>query len=139
MHHPPILSGIDWMDPVDDENWIRGFAEIIEGHKQILAINCGHLHRQLFTNFKGIPLLVSGSIAPALTLDFEKVDPEKPDGRNLVSEEPPMVTLHRWKDGVFTSYCQPIGEWQTLANYDTKLQPMMRVIFFKEKFQLGSW
>ncbi len=33
MHHPPIVSGIDWMDPARDEQWIANFAEAVSGHE----------------------------------------------------------------------------------------------------------
>src|SRR3546814_1001508 len=39
MHHPPIVSGIDWMDPRADEDWIVNFGNAIAGHSQIMAIH----------------------------------------------------------------------------------------------------
>ena len=49
MHHPPVVSGIEWMDPAPDEPWIQRFGAAVEGRGQILAIHCGHLHRPLAT------------------------------------------------------------------------------------------
>src|SRR5687767_14032083 len=38
MHHSPVVSGIEWMDPTPDEAWIQRFGAVVEGRSQILAI-----------------------------------------------------------------------------------------------------
>ena len=125
MHHPPVVSGIDWMDPVPDEAWIVTFAETVAGHGQILAIHCGHLHRTLHTGFRGIPLGVTPSVAPAVALDLHAVDPEQPDGRALIAAEPPHYALHCWHKGTLVTHYQPVGDWPLLASFGPPLQPMM--------------
>ena len=45
MHHPPLPTGIAWMDTQADEPWVARFAEAIAGHDQIVGILCGHVHR----------------------------------------------------------------------------------------------
>ena len=129
MHHPPIVSGIDWMDPSPDESWITSFADVIAGQDQIIAIHCGHLHRPLQTSFHGVPLGIAGSIAPAVMLDMREIDPEAPDGRTLIVDEPPAIALHRWDDGGLLSYQLPIGDWPVLALYGPELQPLIRGMF----------
>ena len=39
MHHPPVVSGIDWMDPAPDEGWVRRFGAAVEGRANVLAIH----------------------------------------------------------------------------------------------------
>lgn len=129
MHHPPIVSGIDWMDPRSDEDWIVNFGGAIAGHSQIRAIHCGHLHRPLHTSFQGIALGVTPSVAPAVSLDLRPVDAEVPDGRALITTEPPGYALHRWHDGTLVTHYETVGDWQTLARYGPGLQPMMRDMF----------
>lgn len=129
MHHPPIVSGIDWMDPRAGEDWIVNFGGAIAGHGQIRAIHCGHLHRPLHTSFRGIPLGVTPSVAPAVALDLRRVDAAVPDGRALITTEPPGYALHRWHDGELVTHYESVGDWQTLARYGPQLQPMMRDMF----------
>ncbi|TNE52635.1 MAG: phosphodiesterase [Sphingomonadales bacterium] len=129
MHHPPVVSGIDWMDPAADEDWIANFALAIEGHYQIRAIHCGHLHRPLHTGFRGIPMAVTGSIAPTVTLDLRRIDPETPDQRAMIAAEPPIMALHRWENGELLTHYQPVGDWPVLASYGPELQPMVREMF----------
>lgn len=129
MHHPPLVSGIDWMDPRSDEDWIVNFGGAIAGHSQIMAIHCGHLHRPLQASFQGIPLGVTPSVAPAVALDLRAVDAALPDGRALITTEPAGYALHRWHDGSLVTHYETVGDWQTLAHYGPGLQPMMRDMF----------
>ncbi|MFZ9395511.1 MAG: metallophosphoesterase [Erythrobacter sp.] len=129
MHHPPVVSGIDWMDPAPDEDWIARFAAAIEGHPQIRAIHCGHLHRTFHSSFRGVPLGITPSVAPAVALDLRPVDPERPDGRALIAAEPPHYALHRWHNGALVTHYQPVGDWDQLAAFGPPLQPMMRDMF----------
>lgn len=129
MHHPPVVAGIDWMDPAPHEDWIARFGDTVAGHDQILAIHCGHLHRPIHTMFRGIPLSVTGSVAPLVAMDLREVDPEAPDGRNLVTEEPPSYAVHRWDGANLVSHYEDVGGWITLAQYTDNLQPMIREMF----------
>ncbi|NBS23472.1 MAG: phosphodiesterase [Altererythrobacter sp.] len=129
MHHPPIVSGIDWMDPSPDESWIANFAQAIDGNDQILAIHSGHLHRSLQTSFRGVPLGVTGSIAPAVTLDLRQIDGATPDGRALIADEPPIIAFHRWNGITLVSHQLPVGDWPVLAHYGPELQPQIRGIY----------
>lgn len=129
MHHPPVVSGIDWMDPSPDEAWIARFAGVIAGHGQILAIHCGHLHRPLHASFRGIPLGVTPSVAPLVALDVRTIDPEVPDNRVLITTEPPGYALHRWENGTLVTHYETVGEWDALARYGPQLQPMVREMF----------
>lgn len=128
MHHPPVVSGIDWMDPSSDEEWIARFARAIDGHRQVRAIHCGHLHRPVHTSFCGIPLGVTPSVAPLVSLDLRKVDPEVPDGRVLITTEPPAYALHRWENGALVTHYETVGGWQALAHFGPPLQPMIRAM-----------
>lgn len=129
MHHPPVVSGVDWMDPAPDEEWIARFANAIDGHRQILAIHCGHLHRPITTTVRGIPLSVTGSVAPLVAMDLRPVDIEHPDGRDLITTEPPSYAIHRWDGRNLVSHYEEVGGWHALAHYTDKLQPMIHDMF----------
>jgi Icc protein len=124
MHHPPIVSGIDWMDGTGNEAWIARFAEAIRGHSQIVRIVTGHLHRTVHTAFEGVPLTVCPSTAPAVTLDFAPYPPDHPDGRAMVTAEPAAYALHRWDGTGLTSYFEAVLDepWETLAGFDEAMQ-----------------
>ena len=128
-HHPPVVSGIDWMDPAPDEPWIQRFGAAVEGRRQILAIHCGHLHRPLATTFRGIPLHVTPSVAPLVALDLRPVDEDWPDGRDLITTEPPTYALHRWDGTNLATHYERVSDWRVMARYTEALQPMMREMF----------
>lgn len=129
MHHPPVVAGIGWMDPGADEAWMQRFGQAVEGHRQILAIHCGHLHRPIHAMFKGIPVSVTASVAPLVAMDLRIVDPDAPDGRDLITTEPPTYALHRWEDAALVTHYEAVNDWDVLATYSENLQPMIREMF----------
>ncbi|MBB3776724.1 3',5'-cyclic AMP phosphodiesterase CpdA [Erythromicrobium ramosum] len=129
MHHPPVVAGIDWMDPAPDEPWIIRLREVLEGQHQVQAIHCGHLHRQITTQVAGIPLGVTPSVAPLVAMDLNPIDKDVPDNRELITTEPPTYALHRW-DGVrLVSHYERVGDWEVLARFHAGLQPMIEGMF----------
>ncbi|WP_258319832.1 phosphodiesterase [Qipengyuania flava] len=127
MHHPPIVSGIDWMDPAADEQWITHFAEAVEGHENaIRGIHCGHLHRRVSACFRGIPLGITPSVAPLVALDLRPVDENRADNRALITTEPPSYALHYWNGQDLITHYESCGDWDVLAYYGEHLKPMIR-------------
>lgn len=129
MHHPPIVSGIAWMDPAPDEPWMARLAAVLEGQRQVLALHCGHLHRQINARFAGIPLGVTPSVAPQVALDLAPIDPALPDGRALITAEPPAYALHRWDGQSLVTHYEAVGDWPVLARFDAGLQGMIEGMF----------
>lgn len=129
MHHPPLATGIDWMDPPADEPWITRLHGVLMGQDQVQAIHCGHLHRPIAAQFAGIPLGVTPSVAPLVALDLSPIDPDAPDDRELIITEPPGYALHRWDGVQVISHYETVGDWQVLARYHAGLQPMIRGMF----------
>lgn len=131
MHHPPIVSGLHWLDGGADELWIGRFRDAIAGHDQIVAIVSGHLHRTIHTRFAGVPLTVVPSTAAVVALDLNAADPEAPDGRPTITAEPPGYALHRWDGAQLITHFESVpleGEWPVLARYDAAFQPVVRQI-----------
>ena len=129
MHHPPIISGLDWLDGGEQAPWTERLRTALAGRPQVRAIIAGHLHRTVHTSFAGVPLSVCQSSAPAVSLDLRAIDPEQPDGRAMVQAEPPAYALHRWSGGQFTSHFEavPLGQpWEVYARYDTAMHKTVR-------------
>jgi len=129
MHHPPVVSGIGWMDPGPAEDWMVRFGNAIKGHSQIRAVHCGHLHRPIMTTLHGIPISVTPSVAPLVAMDLRPIDPDAPDGRDLITTEAPTYAIHRWSDGNLLTHYEEVGDWKVLAKYDVNLQGMIREMF----------
>ena len=127
MHHPPIVSGIDWMDPAPTEQWIVNFGDAIDGFQDaILAIHCGHLHRRVHARFKGIPLGITPSVAPLVALDLRPIDEDWADNRALITTEPASYALHFWNGEDLVTHYESCGEWDVLAHFGEHLKPMVR-------------
>jgi 3',5'-cyclic AMP phosphodiesterase CpdA len=128
MHHPPVVSGIEWMDPAPNEPWLLRLSAALRGREQVLAIHCGHLHRPLATSFEGIPLSVTPSVAPLVAMDLRAIDRSEPDQRDLITTEPPTYAMHRWDGASLVTHYERISGWQVLARYTDQLQPMIAEI-----------
>lgn len=126
MHHPPAALGIDWLDPDEDEPWIGRFAAATAGHDQICGVTSGHLHRTIMSGWNGLPLMVCGSSAPAVALDLRQVDPDTPDNRVMITDEPPCYALHRWDGTRLASHFETVGGHQVIARYDAAMQPAVQ-------------
>lgn len=128
MHHPPFESGIGWLDSGAEEPWIRRFTEAVAGHRQLVAILSGHLHRPISTVWNGIALTVTGSTAPLAALDLSPIDITKPDGRAMITDEPPVLALHRWDGRRLISHLESVQSAPILARYDEKFLPVVQLI-----------
>jgi 3',5'-cyclic AMP phosphodiesterase CpdA len=126
MHHPPVAAGIEWMDPHPGEQWILNLTAALDGMDQVQAIHCGHFHRQINTSFCGIPLSVTPSVAPLVSLDLRPISSEVPDSRALITTEPPGYALHYWNGTQLVSHYEKVCDWDVLAFYGPHLQPMIR-------------
>lgn len=133
MHHPPVVAGIEWMDPSPTEDWFKRFHDTVRDHRQVISIQAGHLHRPLHAVVEGIPLSVTPAVAPAVALDLRPLDTDVADARPIVAAEPPFYSLHLWRAGSLVSHFQPVGHWQTLARFEDHLKPMMKGLFAERR------
>ncbi|OYW22903.1 MULTISPECIES: phosphodiesterase [unclassified Sphingomonas] len=126
MHHPPIDAGIAWMSGGTDEPWVQRFAGAIDGHRQIIAIWCGHLHRSVASLWRGISVTICPATAAQLALDLRPIDPELPDDRPMITADPPAYALHRWANNLLITHFDTAEPHGTLAKFDSGLQPLVR-------------
>jgi 3',5'-cyclic AMP phosphodiesterase CpdA len=104
LHHPPVPSGIYWMDAREAQGWQKRLADVVKGRKNVRTMMCGHLHRAFHSSFANQIVACSPATSIQLTLNLTEVDLHVPDGREILVEEPPGFSLHVWDKGVFTSH-----------------------------------
>lgn len=117
LHHPPIASGICWMDPDPDSEWITRLRHSLDGQKQVLTAISGHIHRAYFGMFAGHTLSVGPATSIQLTLDLTEVDMRVPDGREILVDEPPGYTLLMWHNGELATHFCPVGNFPSAVKY----------------------
>jgi len=103
LHHPPIVTGIAYMDAYRCQN-AEGLAAIIERHPQVVGLLCGHVHRSIQTAWCGRPLAIAPSPAHAFALELAG------RGDLTAALEPPACLLHRWHDpGGLVTHLSHVG------------------------------
>lgn len=118
LHHPPILSGIQWMDPPPDADWIKRFADTIAGRDRVCAVICGHVHRPFHGVLAGHVISASPATSIQLTLNLTPVDMRVPDGREILVDEPPGYTLLMWDNGQLITHVCVAGDFDPAVTYD---------------------
>jgi 3',5'-cyclic AMP phosphodiesterase CpdA len=118
LHHPPIISGIQWMDPLPDAEWIKRLAKTIEGRTQIRNLICGHVHRAFHGILAGQLVSASPATSIQLTLNLTPVDLRVPDGREILVEEPPGYSLFLWDKARFITHVCVAGDFAPAVTYD---------------------
>lgn len=108
LHHPPFVTGIAHMDRDNLRNAAE-LAAIVQRHKRIKLIACGHLHRATFTSFAEVPTTICPAPNHAVDLDLE--DARAPSFK----VEPPAFHLHAWFEGdafgTVVTHTVPIGQF----------------------------
>jgi Icc protein len=117
LHHPPISSGVQWMDPAPDEPWIIRLTKTLRSQPQVRAVICGHLHRPFHASFAGAIVSVSPATSIQLTLDLTPIDMRTPDGREILTEEPVAFSLLMWDRGVLTIHTCQAGPFAPAVHY----------------------
>ncbi len=112
MHHPPILSGVRWMDPDPNAPWIGQLAEVLLGREQVRAVVCGHLHRAFHGMLAGHLIATAPASSIQVTLDLTEVDMNRPDGREILVAEPPGYVLVVADGGRVTTHTCVAGDFE---------------------------
>jgi 3',5'-cyclic AMP phosphodiesterase CpdA len=117
MHHPPLDSGIWWMDAMGLAG-VRGLRAVLDRHRQVRLIVCGHVHRPFHSMLGAVPVAAAPSVAMQVHLDLV------PESRPHAALEPAAALLHVWNGDAFvthTRYVMPdakpidlsarLGDW----------------------------
>jgi Icc protein len=118
LHHPPIPSGIRWMDPDPQSPWLLRLAEVLTGRNQVRVLMCGHIHRAFQGLFAGHMVAAAPATSIQLTLDLTEVDMEVPDGREILVEEPPAFVLLMSNGPDLTTHVCLAGEYTPAVTYN---------------------
>jgi Icc protein len=87
-HHPPFDSGIAFMD----EMGLRDSAQLelaLKGHRQVVGVLCGHLHRSITSRFADTMAITAPSTGAQLALRLN-------GERFRYSSEAPAFAVHIW-------------------------------------------
>lgn len=68
MHHPLIETGIEHMDVQICGNG-EALGDLLEKHKQVFQIFCGHVHRPIHTQWRGVTVTIAPSASHYVALD----------------------------------------------------------------------
>ena len=128
LHHPPIESGLSWMTENPEAEWVKRLQRIVEGQRNIVALVAGHLHRPVVSQWAGSTLAVCPSTAPQVALDFQPLDPDRPDDRPMIIAAPPCFAIHHWNGRRLATHFAAAGPPDVLARYGPKLQPLIRLL-----------
>ncbi|MBV9331163.1 MAG: phosphodiesterase [Alphaproteobacteria bacterium] len=112
LHHPPVPSGIGWMDPEPGASWLAQLESALAGQHQVLSLICGHVHRAFSGTFAGRRVTVSTATAPQLALDLSPMDIDVPDGRAIAVDEPPGYALHVWDGKNLVTHSCVVGDFK---------------------------
>ncbi len=118
LHHPPIPSGIQWMDPDPRSPWIVRLERVLTGRSQVKVLMCGHIHRGFNGLFAGHMVVATPATSIQLTLDLTEVDMHVPDGREILVEEPPGFALLMSQDGHLTTHTCLAGDYTPAVTYN---------------------
>lgn len=117
LHHPPIISGIQWMDPDPGEPWITRLADTVRNRPQVRGIICGHVHRAFSGQFAGQMVAAAPATSIQLTLNLTPIDMEKADGREILVDEPPGYVLVMASGDQVSAHVCVAGDYPSAVNY----------------------
>jgi 3',5'-cyclic AMP phosphodiesterase CpdA len=106
LHHPPFATGIGHMDEMAlDAGDAALLGGVIDRHRQVERVQCGHLHRSILCRWHGTIAAIAPSVAHAVALDL--------NGEPAAwTREPPAFLLHRWTAATgLVTHLVPIGDF----------------------------
>jgi len=118
LHHPPIRSGIYWMDAREKYDWQKRLGDAVKNRKQVRTMMCGHLHRAYHSSFANQIVSASPATSIQLTLNLTEVDLRVPDGREILVEEPAGFSLHMWDHGELTTHVCVAPAFPSAVQYE---------------------
>jgi len=100
LHHPPMTTGIELID-MGGSDWFQGLKSVLNSHKQVKLVVCGHCHTDLCGRIGQVPVYMAPATAHQLVAS-----------RGLLIApstiiKPAAATLHHFIDGDFLSGSNP--------------------------------
>lgn len=128
LHHPPIDTGIAWMTTDPEEAWIGRLDAALAGHRNIVAMVGGHIHRPMVAGWRGRPMIVCPSTAPQVALTLAPMDPALPDDRPMIVAGAPGFALHQWTGETLVTHFDAAEDHAVLARFDERMQPLVTAL-----------
>jgi 3',5'-cyclic AMP phosphodiesterase CpdA len=101
MHHPPLATAVRVWDEIALAAADRdALGRLVVAHPQVVGLVAGHLHRTVFSQLGGRPVLAVPSTYEQARLDFELTGFE-------MSADPPAFAVHTLVGGRLVSHLQP--------------------------------
>lgn len=126
LHHPPVETGIDWMNTHPQEPWVARLKAAMGEARNIVGMICGHIHRSVSIGWGGRTVSICRSTAPQVALDLRPIDPDEPDGRAMIVADTPGYALHYWNGRELVTHFEDTDDHVLLARYDARMQPLVR-------------
>jgi 3',5'-cyclic-AMP phosphodiesterase len=109
LHHPPFVTGIDYMDAQNLRN-ARDLAALVRKYQRTRLVAAGHVHRSTTATFAGIAATICPAPNHAVALDLDAKLPPS------LTVEPPAFHLHVWlagdeESGMIATHLVPIGDF----------------------------
>jgi len=105
MHPPQIETGIEHMDVQNCQN-AEALGDLLENHSQVFQLLCGHVHRPIHTQWRGVTVTIAPSASHYVALDLQA------GGSSSFNLEPPTVQLHQWRnDSELISHLSFVGSF----------------------------
>ena len=101
VHHPPIVTGLAFMDAIQPP-WPARLAAILAANPQVKLVACGHVHRLIDGVLGGARVASAGSTAHQFAFATDL------DSAPRLSGEPAMIRLHLWHEDAVTSFATPV-------------------------------
>ena len=89
-HHPPVRLHT-WVDRIRQDGADR-LAAVVERHRRVAAVLCGHAHTAATTTFAGRPLFVAPGVTSTIRLAAESRD-------DVDRDQPPGFAIHVLETG----------------------------------------
>jgi 3',5'-cyclic AMP phosphodiesterase CpdA len=103
LHHHPVPSGIAVMDQLMLSD-AAALAAVLQRHRPLARILCGHLHRPMAAMFAGSLLMSAPSTYRQVFLDLRP----RPDGAYV--EEPAAFLLHHLAGDAAVTHLVPVAD-----------------------------
>ena len=102
LHHPPFTTGIHGMD-IRNLLQSEPLRDLLRAHSGGVRLICGHVHRNIVTEWGGVICQIAPGIAHAVTLD------QRVDATHTLSVEPGAFMLHEMREKNLVSHHIQVG------------------------------
>ncbi|WP_448205579.1 phosphodiesterase [Azospirillum sp. sgz302134] len=106
LHHPTFDTGLAFLDTLRCLEGAEELGRLVRAHPNVLAVLCGHTHRQTAVSWNGAYGYVAPAVAYQIALDLTPAPPYR------WTDEPSALALHLYRPDVgLITHLSPIGDY----------------------------